>query len=406
VIGGQSASEPGRIAPDVIAKARDFDVAAVAVRYGFTGRASAAGEAIGPCPGCGGRDRFSLNTKKNIWRCRQGGGDPIGGDAVALVRHCENVSFPRAVEILIGGEAIAPRVDTGKAAADDNDFREQERRRAYQLWREGRPFADRGPVATYLAGRGLPPEVARQPGAHCREHLDFPFWQPYVDGPTLPGRKAKIKWRIIHRGPAKLWPITARDGHFLGLHATWLDPAGHKGKAEIFCPDTGEQLPAKKVRGSKKGGCIILRDAIRSEMVAAVGEGVETVLSWGVLERFAGSLYSSVDLGNLAGRAARTIAHPTLKIKRRDDRRMPVRVPGPDPHPDDDPAKLFSPHPGVERLFLLGDGDSDPIATQAAMLRAKARLSATGIECPVAWPLSGHDFNSLLMKRIKENGLD
>ncbi len=216
----------------------------------------------------------------------------------------------------------------------------------------------------------------------------------------MDGRKARTKWRIIHRGPAMLWPITAPDGHFMGLHATWIDPSGENGKAEIFDPDTGEQLPAKKVRGSKKGGRIVLRDVMRSQPYAGVGEGIETVLSWARLRDFPGSLYSAVDLGNLAGRAARTIAHPTLKIPRRDGRQIPQRVPGPEPHPDDDPAKLFAPHPGTERLILLGDGDSDPIATKAAMQRAQARFEPTGIETSIDWAPSPHDFNSLLMQSL------
>jgi len=392
-------NEPPRFPDEVLAQARDTDIAWLAGSYGFAGRPSSTGEAVGPCPGCGGTDRFSLNAKMNVWRCRQGGGDPIGGDPIALVMHCENVTFRRAVQILVNGEAVTPKVTKADTGKDDNEFREQERRRAYELWREGRPFPDGGAVAAYLAGRCIDPALARLPGAHCRQHDDMPFWQPFVDGPALPGRKAKIRWRVIHRGPAMLWPIV-KGGHFLGLHATWIDPAGAKGKAEIFCPDTGEQMPAKKVRGSKKGGAIILRDCVRSSPVAAAGEGVESALSWLTLNPgFDGSLYSTVDLGNLAGRAARTMAHPTLKTKRRDEREVAQRVPGPEPRLDDDQDKLFAPHPGIEGLTLLGDGDSDPIVTRAAMQRAWARLETTGLDCMIDWPPAPHDFNSLLMQR-------
>lgn len=388
-----------RIPQEAIDAAREIDVGQVASRYGFA-LTGVHGEQVGPCPGCGGRDRFSVNTKTNVWRCRQGGGDPIGGDAVALVRHVENCSFPRAMEILLGEiDSLKPRRAAPPAA--DNEFREQERRRAFQLWREGRAFPDGGAVARYLAARGLDPALARLPGAHCREHDDLPYWQPHVDGPVLPGRKAKVRWRVVHRGPAMLWPITARDGHFIGLHATWLDPAGAKGKAEIFCPDTGEQLPAKKVRGSKKGGRIVLRDNIRASERLAVGEGIESVLSWFAMKGRDHSLETSVDLGNLAGKAARTVAHPTATFTRRDGREMKLRVPGPEPKPGEDQALLWAPHPGVMRLTLIGDGDSDPVATKAAMLRAKARLS-TGVppdpfDIVIDWPPAGHDFNSLLM---------
>lgn len=389
-----------RIPQDAIDRAREIDVAEVAQRYGFATRPGGH-EQVGPCPGCGGRDRFSVNTVKNIWRCRQGGGDPIGGDAVALVQHVEACSFPRAVEILLGRlDDLKPRAAAAGTSVDDNEFREKERRRAYQLWREGYPFPDGGHVARYLAQRGLDAALARMPGAHCREHEDFPFWQPFVDGPALPGRKAKVKYRIIHRGPAMLWPIVAPDGSFRGLHATWLDPNGPKGKAEIFCPDTGEQLPAKKVRGSKRGGRIVLRDNIRASEKLAVGEGVESALSWFAMKGRDHSLETSVDLGNLAGKAARTVPHPVLKQTRRDGREMPLRVPGPEPKADEDQAALWSPRAGVMRLTLIGDGDSDRVATKAAMLRARTRLMALDLDgLAVDWPPDAHDFNSLLMEQ-------
>lgn len=395
-----------RIPQEIVDQATCFDVYALAKRYGFKGSVGTGHEAKGPCPGCGGTDRFSVNTKKNIWRCHQGGAGPTGGDAVALVRHVENCSFRKAVEILTGDlSAVLPKAQPARSGAEENVFREKERRRAYDLWREGRPFPDQGAVALYLVGRGIDPRLARMTGAHCREHGDFPYWH-YVDVDPMHGGTTRKEWRIVHRGPAMLWPIVTPDGHFLGLHVTWLDPRGCKGKAEIFDPSTGEQLPSKKVRGSKKGGRIVLRDLIRQEPDGAVGEGIETVLSWFAITGFSGSLYSAVDLGNLAGRAARTVPHPTRKIVRRDLREMPARVAGPDPHPDDDPAKLFAPHPGTERLWLIGDGDSDPFATRAAMLRAKARLEVSGLDCPLDWPPEGHDFNSLLMERTRADAMD
>lgn len=386
-------SEPRRIPQEAIDEARGFDLGALAARYGFAGRASSTGEAVGPCPGCGGTDRFSVNARRNIWRCRQGGGDPIGGDAVAMVQHFENCSFPKAVEILIGDlSQIVPRAAPEKPR-DDNEFREKERRRAFSLWREGKAFSDDGAVAAYLAGRGIDPAYARMRGATCREHADMPFWQPYQDGPALPGRKTKIRYRIVHRGPAMLWPIVAPDGHFLGLHVTWLEPAGPKGKAEIFCPDTGEQLPAKKVRGSLKGGRIVLRQSDSGD--EAAGEGVESVLSWFAMHDRDVTLSSAVTLGNLTGRATRTVAHPTEKTTRRDGAKIPVRVPGPDPRADDDPALLFAPRPDTARLTLIADGDSDPFTTRAAMLRGEARLARPGLSIDTDWPPTGHDFNSL-----------
>lgn len=395
------------IPDEMVDKARAMDVGAVAVRLGFDRPIPANGRVAGPCPGCGGRDRFAVNMKKNVWSCRQGGGDPIGGDAIALVRHVQGCSFRTAVEILTGAAAPAVRAAPARDETTENEFREKERRRAFALWREGEAFRDGGAVFRYLARRAIDPDLARMPGAFCREHPDMPFWH-FVVPPAMEGRKAKGEWRIIHRGPAMLWPIVDRAGRFLGLHSTFLDDGGAKGKAEIFDPVTGEQLSAKKVRGSQKGGRIVLRDVIRRVPGVAAGEGIESVLSWYAIRRRDVSLEATVSLGNLAGRAARSMAHPTLKQPpRRDGRVMPLRVPGPDPLPGEDQDRLWQPHPGAGRVTLIADGDSDAITTHAAMMRASTRLAGPALapdEISTDWPADGRDFNTQLMEACR--GLD
>jgi hypothetical protein len=54
-------------------------------------------EFAGPCPKCGGRDRFSINTKKGVFNCR---GCGVGGDAVDLVRHINDCSYREALACL------------------------------------------------------------------------------------------------------------------------------------------------------------------------------------------------------------------------------------------------------------------------------------------------------------------
>jgi hypothetical protein len=56
-------------------------------------------ERVGPCPLCGGRDRFAVNPKKAIWNCR---GCGTGGDVIELVRHLDDLTFTAAVELLAG----------------------------------------------------------------------------------------------------------------------------------------------------------------------------------------------------------------------------------------------------------------------------------------------------------------
>jgi hypothetical protein len=59
-------------------------------------------ERCGPCPKCGGEDRFSINTRKQVFNCR---GCSKGGDVIALVEFLDDADFKRACEILTGESA-------------------------------------------------------------------------------------------------------------------------------------------------------------------------------------------------------------------------------------------------------------------------------------------------------------
>jgi len=47
----------------------------------------------GPCPVCEGTDRFSINTRKQVWNCR----GCRGGKVISLVQHLDGCTFPDAV---------------------------------------------------------------------------------------------------------------------------------------------------------------------------------------------------------------------------------------------------------------------------------------------------------------------
>ena len=59
-------------------------------------------ERCGPCPKCAGEDRFSINTRKQVFNCRGCGGH---GDVIALVQFLDDVDFKRACETLTGEPA-------------------------------------------------------------------------------------------------------------------------------------------------------------------------------------------------------------------------------------------------------------------------------------------------------------
>jgi hypothetical protein len=66
------------------------------------------GEYAGPCPFCGGTDRFHVVPAAGKWYCRQC--TPRGGDAIDYVQRREQIAFQAAVEFLTGSTAWAPRV--------------------------------------------------------------------------------------------------------------------------------------------------------------------------------------------------------------------------------------------------------------------------------------------------------
>ena len=66
-------------------------------------------EFIGPCPLCGGHDRFAVNIKKEVWNCR---GCGVGGDVIELVQHLDGVEFIEACTTLAG-----PPPQNGRDAA-------------------------------------------------------------------------------------------------------------------------------------------------------------------------------------------------------------------------------------------------------------------------------------------------
>jgi CHC2 zinc finger len=70
-------------------------------------------EREGPCPKCGGDDRFSINTTKQVFNCR---GCGIKGDVIALVEALDNIDFSHAVETLTGE---SPPKSNGKRTNKD-----------------------------------------------------------------------------------------------------------------------------------------------------------------------------------------------------------------------------------------------------------------------------------------------
>lgn len=403
----------GRAFDEWIAEARAVPLRAELDRRGI----KVLHEHNGPCPRCGGRDRFAVNFRRfdrnngseGIFICRESG---AGGDAIALAQHLDGTSFLAAVETLTGrpppgrraAETPAEREErerrlaraqeeaAAKAAAalvESDQWRQRERARAHELWRKARPA--RGTlVEAYFEKRGL----LFFPDLRLRFLADHALW----DKPPPHGT-------IVHRGPVMVAPIIGPDGRFGGIHMTWLDLAQEKGKALVPDPQTGEMIPAKKVRGIKRQGRIEL-SPIAGATRLIEGEGIETVLTLRrrLFEspdpaRPVTAFWSAVDLGNMAGKATCSVPHPTLKVRDKIGRMRAQMVPGPEPAELDN---LPIPLPAdIAEVILVQDGDSEPYRTELAMQRAAARraLERPDLLIRKAVPPAGFDFNDLVRER-------
>jgi hypothetical protein len=102
------------IDPAIMAKARavliEQELARRGIKLPRQGK-----ELIGPCPRCGGTDRFAVNTIKQVWNCR---GCGIGGDVIELVRHLDDVALGEAVKTLTGAPVPRPKPNGQDRAAE------------------------------------------------------------------------------------------------------------------------------------------------------------------------------------------------------------------------------------------------------------------------------------------------
>lgn len=330
-------------------------------------------EWAGPCPGClDGKDRFSINTRLGLFNCRV---CAEGGDVIALVQFVESCTFPAALDFLVG--EAEPRPDPVKSAqrrakAEAHEARQAEiaaerRARAIRDAREVWHAAqgqDLDLVRAYLAGRGI----------------RFDAWPPTLRAlPDHPYRRQiGGTWRELHRGPCLVAAVQDAQGQVRAVHQTWIDPARPGAKAEIQGPEGA--MPAKLVRGSKKGGAIRL-SPLGDARVMVMGEGIETTASALVANPLPGAVYwAGVDLGNMGGRQ--------------------VRVPGQrhSGRPDLSDRDAWIPPAQIEALTFLQDGDSDPAATRAKLTAGLRRAMARrpGLVGTIVAAPAGRDFNDVL----------
>jgi Toprim domain/Zinc-binding domain of primase-helicase len=133
------------IATHLVDKARGASFMQVYQGLGLTLKKIGPHELSGPCPRCGGTDRFNLNTSKGTWFCR--GCKAKGGDALSILMHARGLDFREAVEDLTGESADDLRPVPAPIEAKAKPAKDDAAREAFILRMAAKAIARMRPIA-------------------------------------------------------------------------------------------------------------------------------------------------------------------------------------------------------------------------------------------------------------------
>jgi hypothetical protein len=230
-----------------IARARAADIADIATRVGARLKRVTSTEWAGPCPACGGVDRFSINMKRRVFNCRGFG----GGDVIAMVEHALGLNFIGVVEFITGEERHVQRREPPPrpVLAVDDDKRRIERAR--EIWRAS--VDPRGTVVEdYLVGRRL--ELSDDTANRAIRFHPSLAWRERDGDPVIRVQAMIAAMRNIE------------SDEIVAVSCRRLTPDGHK-------------LGKPKFRGAAAGAAIKLDPDEAVTHGLHVGEGVESCMS-------------------------------------------------------------------------------------------------------------------------------
>lgn len=180
-----------RLSSEAIDRARDVRIEHVIEAHGIKLKGNGTNR-TGPCPQCGGRNRFAVSTKKQVFNCRGCGNK---GDVIALKQFLDGDSFREAVEELSGerpsNDSVRLRIVPSVEHKDDiEEYERQQHGKAKYLFRVSVPSSG-SPVENYMLSRGITPPLpttvrflpALKP-EHCPAML-IPFGLPREPEPGV-----------------------------------------------------------------------------------------------------------------------------------------------------------------------------------------------------------------------------
>jgi putative DNA primase/helicase len=214
----------------------------------------------GPCPMCGGNDRFRFDDKGlGRYICNQCG----SGDGVKLLIQCFAWDFPEALA------NIAQALDfqniiysnhashVSKNVTNTQVFVERRQRYINNLYANSLPISHEDPVSKYLCSRNI--FLENYPNS-LRYYRDLGY---YEDG------------KLVKHYDAMLGLVRNCDNKVVSIHRTYLENGI---KADVSSP---KKLTSSVFSGALKGTAIKLFEPTDGSL--AVAEGIETALSFYIL---------------------------------------------------------------------------------------------------------------------------
>jgi len=149
-------------------------------------RVGTTGEMVGPCPKCGGEDRFSINIKERVWNCRICKPDNIKGDVIGLVQHLDGCGVCAAIRTLIGESRSSTttivRPVRSETRADGDEVRNL--KLAAEIFQASSPLGPEA-IAYFAAGRRIDIDAVPEHGG-LRFHARCPWEKSTL--PCIVGR--------------------------------------------------------------------------------------------------------------------------------------------------------------------------------------------------------------------------
>jgi putative DNA primase/helicase len=236
----------------------------------------------GPCPACGGKDRFRFDNKGNRggFYCNGCG----AGDGFELLQRVHHWDFRTARDQVMQAARIAgvgqPAPRRTARPAESKPVIAQRPARVIRLWRETCALRECPDAVEYLTSRAL---------------------RPHAAGSTLKAHKAVgyfAEGQRIGRYPALVAAVCDIDGDLVTVHVTYLE-SGRKLKPyeprKLLSPLSGRE------------GCAVRLAPICGDTLG-IAEGIETALA--AAELYSLPVWSAINATTLAKFA------PPVSVKR------------------------------------------------------------------------------------------